>query len=44
MIQNGDHYNLYYIFEEDKRRHPLSAEAAAQLWENILHVICEDKP
>ena len=32
----AEHFNLYYIFEEDKKRHTLSKEAAADMWKNIL--------
>lgn len=41
---NGrEHYNLYYIFAEDKERHSLSAEAAALLWKKIQAEIKEKK-
>ncbi len=44
MTHSSDHYNLYYIFEEDKRRHPLPADVAARLWENVLYAVNEDDP
>lgn len=32
-----EHYNLYYIFAEEKKQHTLPPEIAAQLWKRILH-------
>ncbi len=32
----AEHFNLYYIFKEDKEQKSLSKESAADIWNNIL--------
>ncbi len=31
-----EHFNLYYIFKEDKEKNTLAKEVAQNIWENIL--------
>ena len=38
-IENTGHYNLYYIFKEDKEQNQLQKSKALVLWENIIKVL-----
>ena len=41
---NGrEHYNLYYIFAEDKEKHRLSEAAAELLWKKIQTEVAKSK-
>lgn len=39
-----EHYNLYYIYAEDKEKNGLKAALAAVLWQKIKAEIGEKKP
>ena len=39
-----EHYNLYYIFLEDKLKHPMPEEKRIEIWENIKKMLAEDEP
>ena len=39
-----EHYNLYYIYAEDKEKHRLKEQKAALLWEKIQAETGEKKP
>lgn len=36
-----EHFNLYYIFEEDKAAHPPDGEAVERLREKLLKMLAE---
>ena len=35
LPNNKEHFNLYYIFEEDKKAHPLPLNIAEKIFKNI---------
>ena len=39
-----EHYNLYYIYAEDKEEHRLKEEEAELLWKKIQAEISDKKP
>ena len=34
-----EHFNLYYIFKEDKEQNQLQKREALILWENIINIL-----
>lgn len=36
LTPKTEHFNLYYIFKEDKERHILPAFVAEDIWQNAL--------
>ena len=38
-IEKAGHYNLYYIFKEDKEQNQLQKSEALILWNNILKAL-----
>lgn len=38
-IEKTGHYNLYYIFKEDKEQNQLQKSKALILWNNILKAL-----
>jgi len=38
-IEKTGHYNLYYIFKEDKEQNQLQKSEALILWNNILKAL-----
>ena len=34
-----EHYNLYYLFEEDKRRNALDQKTAADIWKKVCAAV-----
>lgn len=38
------HYNLYYIFLEDKLKNPMSEERRREMEKNILKILKKIKP
>ena len=38
------HYNIYYLFLEDKLRHPLPEDKKVQIWKYIEKVYKQIKP
>lgn len=35
-IEKTGHYNLYYIFKEDKEQNKIPEPKAVEIWKNIL--------
>lgn len=44
-VKLKEHFNLYYIFKEDKERNQLQKSEALILWNNIKYAIsfCNEK-
>lgn len=40
----AEHYNLYYLFLEDKARHPMPEEKMLQIQKNIEKIYEKIKP
>ena len=40
-LNNKEHFNLYYIFAEDKEQKTLSKELTENIWKNIFSKIKE---
>lgn len=34
-VKLKEHFNLYYIFEEDKRKNALNEKTAADIWKTV---------